>query len=190
MIASNNTLEPKTVSLSDSGRKEALLKSKSFQKEPLSFASETSKQLRIRKLAGHDQGRVQFSLKGGSSDSKLPKSSLQLEKTRRRDATKKKNLRRNRLIRMHLLQLKVGGRCSFSFGLLVARKCACYCSHFLRYLLSSFLKSFQTKVCVYLMDTTVTTQVVPQNQGQDHLHPYLQRQQSRGVHTKFYPSWT
>jgi len=85
-------LEPKTASFSDT-RKEFHLKSKSFQKEPLSFASETTKQLRIRKLAGHDQGRAQFSLKGGSSDSKLSKSSqsLQLEKTHRLDAMKKES---------------------------------------------------------------------------------------------------
>jgi len=85
-------LEPKTASFSDT-RKEFHLKSKSFQKESLSFASETTKQLRIRKLAGHDQGRAQFSLRGGSSDSKLSKSSqsLQLEKTRRIDAMKKES---------------------------------------------------------------------------------------------------
>jgi hypothetical protein len=84
--------EPKMASFSDI-RKEFHLKSKSFQKEPLSFASETTKQLRIRKLAGHDQGRVQFSLRGGSSDSKSSKSSqsLQLEKTHRVDATKKES---------------------------------------------------------------------------------------------------
>jgi len=85
-------LEPKTASFSDT-RKGFHLKSKSFQKEPLSFASETTKQLRIRKLAGHDQRRAQFSLKGGSSDSKLSKStpSLQLEKTNRLDAMKKES---------------------------------------------------------------------------------------------------
>lgn len=82
LVTARTTLEPKTASFSGT-RKELHLKSKSFQKEPLSFASETTKHLRIRKLAGHDQGRAQFSLRGGSSDSKLSKSSqsLQLEKT-------------------------------------------------------------------------------------------------------------
>jgi len=81
-----SALEPKTVSSNEISRKETNFKSKSF-------TSETTKRLLIRKLAGRDQGRVQFSLKGGSSDAKLskPTQSLHLEKTRRLDPVKKES---------------------------------------------------------------------------------------------------
>eukprot|EP00456_Euglypha_rotunda_P036468 TRINITY_DN2799_c0_g1_i37.p1 TRINITY_DN2799_c0_g1~~TRINITY_DN2799_c0_g1_i37.p1 ORF type:complete len:418 (+),score=47.86 TRINITY_DN2799_c0_g1_i37:61-1314(+) len=77
-------------------RAEIHFKSKAFQ--PLSHvSSEATKQLRIRKLVGHghepEPGRVQFSLKGGSSDTKLSKPSQpsHLEKTHRLDAPKKES---------------------------------------------------------------------------------------------------
>jgi hypothetical protein len=82
--ASTNTsssVEAKTTS-GEISRKEIQVKSKTLQKE-----------LRIRKLPGHDQERAQFSLKGGSLDAKLskPSQSLRLEKTCRLDGSKKES---------------------------------------------------------------------------------------------------